>query len=418
MAQVIDDPYSGNIFGRIGKGIGKGLSEQIPKEVDRYRLSSGLKTLGEQGTNLNPLQQIEHLVRSGANLQDVSQLLPMIRESQQRQAFSQRKMGQPAVPAQTQTAAATEGSAALPASAETTPRAPGLASPAAIKNYKQSIRQAPTPEEIYDKTDEFLQSGIAQNPAQAQQMALMDLNQSRQAQNEKIDTFKKGLSERMALDLQSNGLGDYQSGVFGEIQNALLDQGQYLVGSEGVSPEAAQEKISDIFKELAKTGNQTMETGAKTFWTTGPDAKARALRNQRKEFAKYGFGELFDDFATAQTGYTPLRTAHLLDPVTNKEVNKDLKSIKMDGHRTISEVEPKVLDKVIKSIKPNDNLLSIAYDLRAKRKDVDQFLKRVETLRDNGEIVLSPQQERQLKKPMTNSYLGDIIAEVFESGEK
>lgn len=38
----------GNIFGRLGTGIGKGLSEQVPKEIERHRLSSGLKELGEK----------------------------------------------------------------------------------------------------------------------------------------------------------------------------------------------------------------------------------------------------------------------------------------------------------------------------------------------------------------------------------
>src|SRR5258706_6152633 len=45
MAQYIKQ---GNIFGRIGTEIGKGLSESIPKEVERNRLSAGLKELNEQ----------------------------------------------------------------------------------------------------------------------------------------------------------------------------------------------------------------------------------------------------------------------------------------------------------------------------------------------------------------------------------
>ncbi len=39
---------SGNIFGRIGAGLAKGLSEQLPKEVERHRLSSGLEQLNKQ----------------------------------------------------------------------------------------------------------------------------------------------------------------------------------------------------------------------------------------------------------------------------------------------------------------------------------------------------------------------------------
>ena len=37
-----------NIFGRIGTGIGQGLSEQLPKEIERGRLASGLRQLNQR----------------------------------------------------------------------------------------------------------------------------------------------------------------------------------------------------------------------------------------------------------------------------------------------------------------------------------------------------------------------------------
>ena len=58
MAQSISQ---GNIFGRIGSEIGKGLSEQVPKEVERNRLQSSLKALGEQ-KDLDPFQRFAGLV--------------------------------------------------------------------------------------------------------------------------------------------------------------------------------------------------------------------------------------------------------------------------------------------------------------------------------------------------------------------
>ena len=51
----------GDIFGRIGTGLAKGLSEQVPKEIERNRLATGLKNLGEQ-KNLTPFQQYAGLV--------------------------------------------------------------------------------------------------------------------------------------------------------------------------------------------------------------------------------------------------------------------------------------------------------------------------------------------------------------------
>ncbi len=50
-----------NIFGRIGSGIGKGLAEQVPKEIERERLSSGLKNLGKNNDGLTPFQRFAEL---------------------------------------------------------------------------------------------------------------------------------------------------------------------------------------------------------------------------------------------------------------------------------------------------------------------------------------------------------------------
>jgi hypothetical protein len=53
MAQYIKQ---GNIFGRIGSGIGKGLAEQVPKEIERHRMNQGLQQLEQDSANLNPQQ--------------------------------------------------------------------------------------------------------------------------------------------------------------------------------------------------------------------------------------------------------------------------------------------------------------------------------------------------------------------------
>lgn len=51
----------GNVFGRLGEGIGRGFSEQIPKEVERQRLASGLQAFSQNAENLNPMQQLASL---------------------------------------------------------------------------------------------------------------------------------------------------------------------------------------------------------------------------------------------------------------------------------------------------------------------------------------------------------------------
>ena len=47
-----------NIFGRIGTGVGQGLAEQLPKELENYRLKTGLKNIADQADSgkLSPAQ--------------------------------------------------------------------------------------------------------------------------------------------------------------------------------------------------------------------------------------------------------------------------------------------------------------------------------------------------------------------------
>lgn len=47
-------------FGKIGKGFGQGLAEQVPKEIAHSRLSQGLKSLSQK-KGLTPLQQLTEL---------------------------------------------------------------------------------------------------------------------------------------------------------------------------------------------------------------------------------------------------------------------------------------------------------------------------------------------------------------------
>jgi len=49
-----------NIFGRVGTGIGQGLAEQLPKEIERGRLAQGLGELSQQ-QGLTPFQQFSRL---------------------------------------------------------------------------------------------------------------------------------------------------------------------------------------------------------------------------------------------------------------------------------------------------------------------------------------------------------------------
>lgn len=89
MAQYIKQ---GDIFGRLGAGIGKGLSEQVPKEIERARLSSGLRELGQK-QGLTPFQQFAELSGlPGVTPQMIQSGSELLRQQGQREAFSRPKV--------------------------------------------------------------------------------------------------------------------------------------------------------------------------------------------------------------------------------------------------------------------------------------------------------------------------------------
>lgn len=79
MAQRISQP---SFAGSFGSGIGQGLAEQIPKEIDRHRLASGLKQFENESQNLNPLQQATRLFSIPGITPQMVQVLPELLKQQ------------------------------------------------------------------------------------------------------------------------------------------------------------------------------------------------------------------------------------------------------------------------------------------------------------------------------------------------
>ena len=78
----------GNIFGRIGTGIGKGLASQLPEEIGRGRLSEGLKQFEQDYQTLSPMQQIARLSAiPGVTPQTVQSMTELARFQNQANAY-------------------------------------------------------------------------------------------------------------------------------------------------------------------------------------------------------------------------------------------------------------------------------------------------------------------------------------------
>lgn len=84
----------GNIFGRLGQGIGQGLAEQVPKEIERNRLASGLKQFSEKSANLSPMQQYAELLAiPGITPQAIQTFGELAKQQNIRNAYAQTRKG-------------------------------------------------------------------------------------------------------------------------------------------------------------------------------------------------------------------------------------------------------------------------------------------------------------------------------------
>lgn len=428
MVTIIDDPYSGNVFGRLGKGIGKGLSEQLPKEIERSRLSSGLKKFEQESQGKTPLQQYLQLSSiPGMTPEHLYNIRPLLERQQRVDAFG-RKVGTPLTGAESgktePKTSLTEGKGEI--SADEAKESSGFATSGEIERYKRDIEQPPSQKDIDNLASQYIASGMALDPEEARNIAAKEIQQNILARKHRTSTFLQDAKSRIQRELQSaaggtitqdgqlmGGLADYPQ-VAGEIQQALLDQGEYLVNQQGMTPEQASLKMSNLAKELGKTANKVKELGTYRKMFRSSTAKTNDLKAQKAEFEKHGFGEIFDDLAASAMGITPLQAAHILSPIKNKELQGSLNSLKRIAPR--GEIVPmpiKQMDNIISRITPKDNLLDIAYNLRDKGYDYDQFKGRLLEMIDEGEVALSPRQRRQLEKSVDQSYYGDLLYQMF-----
>jgi hypothetical protein len=87
----------GSIFGRLGSKFGEGLEEQVPKEIERARLSRGLQNFEKESGNLSPLQQYTRLLpllSGNPNAAQALQSLPeVLKQQNTRQAYQNYGQG-------------------------------------------------------------------------------------------------------------------------------------------------------------------------------------------------------------------------------------------------------------------------------------------------------------------------------------
>lgn len=413
--QVI--PQQGNIFGRIGKGIGEGLSKQIPQEVDRYRLSQGLNQLGQQ-KNQTPFQQASQALQiPGITPEMVNTLIPLLQQQNAQQDFlrNQSQQQQTGVQNQAQAAPQPTQNIAQPRGAE-----------------KQELKTILTPESSAllqetveppsnDAINELAQNYLVTQPNRfrgdidkARAQAESDLNRpfTKKLAEQQTALNQQGLKDKFDNDfdkylssvIQKEGMGKF-SDIPGDMIQQSLAQAENDFASKKLSKEEAIRKYGNDLLDFAKSKQNLKTMGAKDWWDTSYKENLRALDNIRDQFKKHGRIEELQNLMESQLHLSPLNAAYLARPIKdNKQLNNWVaKQPKYKGSYhggIVAPIDDKIIQDAVSNMNKEDSVLALSKAMQPKGYEPKEFLGAINEAYKKGLISLSDSQRRELEKPL------------------
>src|ERR1700722_4340775 len=410
MVQIL--PSQPSVFGRLGQGLAKGLSETVPQEIERARLSKGLQSLEKESGNLSPMQFITRAAAipgiTPQTLQSLTELskqqnlgsaysrsafqnanrpilsaAPSVEELQTRanrylSTQQQTKQLPPSV-GQPQTPYIPPGNAKQPHIVETNPLA------------ENQLTQPPwSPEKRNQRIAEYIGNGFLPEQArelaaedQANELATPAAYQARTKElQEAQNTVKGKFRDLLAQKLGVTG-ADKEEKIFSKLPGeyiAKMEQGMErdLRTNLEATPDSVAQDWSQRAVELDKARTKFLQkTSTKGISEFGKGNQLyNSLTQYSKIYADAANSDQYYDELIAYMDASPLGAAHLAykeSPSLKSGIEKlsvgNFKGIK--GIEKRGDLARRAADQVEKFIKPEDSILSAAYALRKKFPNFD-----------------------------------------------
>jgi len=453
-----------NIFGRIGTGIGKGLAEQVPEEIQRYRLKQGLQDFEKDHENLTPIQQLARLSSipgiTPQTIQSFSELAKIQNvknaygnRSQNRKAYqkpedisasplqevdfanlSQRR-GLESQDNQTMNPSneAVNNQQRTPNVRPTDYNQPQVVNENPL-NDKFLTRTPWTPQMRDDRVSQYLEEGFLPDQAkqlqsddEARDLAEPGANKQRYAelkntQQEARDALKRHLETK----LQKTGEGVYRD-LSGE---NLINLERGMERDLRLKPKSSIEDVANDWSnralDLAKAKSQLNTLAS----TTGIEAafKGNQVLNKLKEYS-----DIYKKSGNSEEFYNTLKSnslkngfdlssqgaASIAYPLNKNEKNY-ISSIKTNqmGLLRSEKNSRKYAIEIEEYLNADSSMLSIARSLSQKDPLFDQQAFFDQLSEDKDEIRLNPRQRREIAEGTKNIIptWGDIL--ILEARQK
>lgn len=396
----------GDIFGRIGTGFGQGLAEQVPKEIERNRLASGLQQFEKESANLTPIQQL-------ARLSAIPGITPQMIQSfgelgrQQAKANAISNLQSQTVPSPF------PNSTPTPPGAEEK-KAPSLTEEETLAKAQQGYIP-PTQEQLYNEAGKAFNENPAlfeNNPAKAIQWAedkaLREeaIAQAHQKRHEDLTRIQDNVVKR--LKDHSGRLGvEIPANVYSKIEDEAIQATKPKnKGGNGLTEQQAMKKYGEELDRISRDYQGIKSIGNWSVTGRKPDETIRNIKSLQKKFKERDDTENFGDKLISETKLSPIMAYSFAEPVYQIPKVKNELSNLPPINKTRSEdpiyetllIAPKLAETMGQEASP----LAIAFELKKKGYDPQTWLSYVTDNQKNLKLLGS--QIRQLDKP--NSLLG------------
>jgi hypothetical protein len=386
----------GSLLGRIGEGVGKGLAESLPKEMERGRLAQGLEQFAKNAANLSPTEQFTRLLQ----IPGIEKLPQAIQ--QYPEILKQQRLGES--------------------------YGKGLSQENAYKQSLGKVTETPgkeqgaglqTPESTQATLEHFIEPTIDEMVAEAKTLPLWEqdpqgalglIKQKFDAlRNQNASLQQRRLNERNIQDtLKTNideGFTKLGVNIPGNISDKLKRKGYDLI-RKGKTEEDASKEVTEEADKIARQYAGVNTLGGYGAWFRNPKSTYEKLGVLQKEFKERGDLRNFAQIVGNALDTSAPKSYAIAYPLTDIpklfDYYKTIKPLKIGQSDTTDEISPQLFDLMGYEGSP----LSIANALNAKGYDGNKFLKYAESRQKE----LAPDQVNQLALP-TNPTLGDIFIE-------
>ena len=401
----------GDIFGRIGTGVGQGLAEQVPKEIERNRLSTGLQQFTDDSANLSPIQQLARLSAiPGITPQMIQSFGELAKQQAQAGALGKGVPGQGSPPPPKFPSNAPKN---VPQPEEKGPRSITTTPPikATIENYVPK-----TYDQILDRAGELFNANTAlyKNDPQAAVQAATQEDQQNQAINTAQQNQRKTQQDvqskvQQELQTQAKNAGvEIPDNVYSDIENRALED----VNSGKLTELESAKKYKKELDNISRDYESIKTLGTAKLLTKSASGNKESLRSLRKKFKARGDLENFADTIIAENKLSPSKAYYLAYPVSDiKGLNNEITSIpditpKFNTSKGLMEQIPeedvdiktaKIAMKLGPLMGTEGSPLAIAEELKSRGYNPMVWLNYVD--RNRKKLNLSERQGRELDKP-------------------